>query len=152
MTARSTALRSSRRLPGQRVRLHRLLGVARKRQAGRRCLRLKMRQVVMGEQQDVLRALAQRRQRQRDDVQAVEQVLAETARPHFGFEVAVGRGDQSNVGLPLARLAQPFVGAVVEEPQQTRLRVGRQLADLIEEQRAALGFLDLAGDVGDRRR
>ena len=51
---------------------------------------------------------------------------------------------------PLARLAEPLVGAVVQEAEQPRLRVGAEVADLVEEQRAALGLLDLADRVGDR--
>ena len=50
------------------------------------------------------------------------------------------------------RLAEPFVGAIVEESQQARLGVRREVADLVEEQRSAFGFLDLPGHVADRTR
>ena len=66
------------------------------------------------------------------------------------FELAVGCGNQPDIRLALARLAESFVGPIVEEPQEARLSVGRQVADLVEQQRAALGLLDLARHVGDR--
>ena len=69
-------------------------------------------------------------QRQRHDVQAIEQILAEPAGSHLVFEVAVRRGDQANIRLAFARLAEPFVGPIVEESQQPRLSVapsGRRL-------------------------
>ena len=59
------------------------------------------RQVMMGQEQDVLRALPQRRQSERDHVQAVKQILAETGRPDLRLEIAIGRRDQSDIRLPL---------------------------------------------------
>ena len=66
-------------LPGQSCcssSVHRLV-----RDAGDRLPHLLgvLREEVLGEQRDVLAALAQRRQRDRDDVDAVEQILAEPA-------------------------------------------------------------------------
>ena len=48
-----------------------------------------LREEVLGEQRDVLAPLAQRRQRDRDDVDAVEQVLAE---PPVGDQLRRGPG------------------------------------------------------------
>ena len=50
-------------------------------------------QEVARERRDVLAALAQRRQPQAHDVEAVHQVLAEQALPHALLEILVGRGD-----------------------------------------------------------
>src|SRR5262249_35454342 len=49
-------------------------------------------------------------------------------------------------------LADALVGAVVEETQQPSLGIGGQVADLVEEERAALGLFDLADGVGHRTR
>ena len=70
----------------------------------------------------------------------------------FRFELAVGGGDQPDIGLAFPRLAESFVGPVVEKPQKARLGVRRQVADFVEQQRSALGFLDFARHVGNRAR
>ena len=72
----------------------------------------------MREKRNVLGPLAQRRNRQRDDIQAIEQIFAKTSASDLRLEVTIRRGDQTHVGLTLARLAEPLVGAVVEESQQ----------------------------------
>ena len=54
---------------------------------------------VLDEQRDVLAPIAQRRQRDRDDVEPVEQVLAELAVRDRLLQVAVGRGDDPDVDL-----------------------------------------------------
>ena len=54
--------------------------------------------------------------------------------------------------LPLSRFAEPLVRAVVEKSQQAGLSIRRQVADFVEEQRAAFRLLDLPRDIGDRAR
>jgi hypothetical protein len=49
----------------------------------------------------------------------------------------------------LARLADPLVHLVVQEAEEAGLEVRAEVADLVEEERAALGLLDLALRVGD---
>ena len=103
-----------------------------------------------GEPRQVLAPLAQRRHHQLDDVEAEEQVLAEAAGLHLGVEVAVGGGDHPHVGDAGPVLADALEPLLLEEAQQPCLEAGRELADLIEEERAALGGLDPAGLVADR--
>ena len=57
-----------------------------------------------------------------------------------------------HVAGPRLRLADPLVRPVLQEPQQLRLHGRRQVADLVEEQRAALGRGDLALCLGHRAR
>ena len=85
-----------------------------------------------------------------DDVEAEEEVLAEAAGLHVVFEVAVRRRDDAHVGLARARLAQPLELTFLQEAQQLGLQAGGQLADLVEEQRAALGGLDPPRLIADR--
>ena len=54
---------------------------------------------MLDQQRDVFLAIAQRRQLHRDDVQAVEQVLAKLALGNHFREVAVGGGDDAHVDL-----------------------------------------------------
>ena len=59
---------------------------------------MRPRQEVPGQRRDVLGALAQRRQADRHDVQPVEQVLAEQALADQLPQVAMGGGDDADVG------------------------------------------------------
>ena len=106
----------------------------------------------MREKQHVLGALTKRRHRQRDDIQAIEEIFAKPSGLDLVLEDAIGRGDETHVGLPLARFAEPLVRPVVEKSQQAGLRIRRQLADFVQEQRATFSFLHLARDIGNRAR
>jgi hypothetical protein len=96
-TARSMALRSSRTLPGQACATragHRLGAEAAHAPAD---LLAHPREEVLGEERDVVGALAQRRHDRVDHRQPVVQVLAEQAAPRQVGQVAVGGGDQPHV-------------------------------------------------------
>ena len=107
------------------------------------------REEVPRERQDVLAPLAQRRELDRDDVQAEVEVLAEAARGHLVAEDAVRRGDDAHVDR--ARLASAHAEhlALLEDAQELRLDVRAHLADLVEEERAAVGALEAAGPRRD---
>ena len=63
---------------------------------------------------------------------------------HLLLEVAVGRGDDAHVDGDLLLPADRLDAALLERAQQLRLQIDRQLADLVEEQRAAVGALERA--------
>ena len=65
------------------------------------------------------------------------------AADHRG-EIAVRRGDEAHVGGQRLAAADALELALLHEPQQLALQRQRQLADLVEEQRAAVRRLDLA--------
>ena len=94
---------------------------------------------MLGQRQDVVAAFGQRRQAHLDHVEAVVQVLAEQAVAHHGLQVGVGRAQHAH--LHVARLvgAQALEAAGVEHPQQLHLAAQRKVADLVEEQGAAIG-------------
>ena len=102
------------------------------------------REEVHGEVRHVLEALAQRRHPDREHVEAVVEVLAELAVLDQLDHVAVGGGDQAEVDLHRPLGADGIDLALLQRAQQLDLRVERQLADLVEEQRAAVGLLELA--------
>ena len=86
----------------------------------------------------------QGRNRQRQHVQPVEQVFAERAVLHEVEQLAVGRGNDADVDLDRLAAADRLDGAFLQRAQQLYLRRQRQLADLVEKQRAAGGFDELA--------
>jgi hypothetical protein len=91
-----------------------------------------------------LAALFQARHVQLDHREPVEQVGAEVAARHHLAQVAVGGRHQPKVDPDRRRRAQPRHRVVFQHAQQLHLLVARQVADLVEEQRAARGLLEVA--------
>ena len=106
------------------------------------CSRDELLEEVVGQQQDVGLALAQRRHEDREHVQPVVEILAELAGGDRLLEILVGGGDQADVGADGLGAAQPLELALLQHAQQLDLRREVQLADLVEEQRAAVGQLE----------
>ena len=105
---------------------------------------------VLDQARDVPFALAQRRDVDRHDVEAVQQVFAEPALADLLVEALVGRGDDPHVDVD--RLARPDArnDALLQRAQHLGLGREAHVSDLVEEQRAAVGLLELPGPV--RRR
>jgi hypothetical protein len=81
-------------------------------------------------------AVAQRRRKDRKNLEAVKEVAAEFLfRDHFG-QIAIGGGDEAHVDGDGPRAAQALDLALLQSAQQFRLQVERQLAHLVEEERA----------------
>ena len=99
---------------------------------------------------DVLEPLAQRRHADLDDVHAVKQVLAELALGDQRREILVSRRQDAHVDRRFPGLADRPHALLLDDAQQLDLHVQRQVGDLVQEQRAALGGLDQALLVGDR--
>src|SRR5262249_12026779 len=104
-------------------------------------------QHVIDQRLDVFRAIAERGQLERDDVQAEEEILAEPPRAHLGRKGAVRRGDDADVDGLLALTAESLEAMLLEEAQELPLQLRRQLADLVEEDGAARRRLEPAGLV-----
>ncbi len=94
---------------------------------------------------DVFASLAQRRQVQGDDIEAVIQVVAKLAEGDGGVEIAVGGGDDAHVHIHRLRRAQRAHLALLQHAQQLDLQRQRHIADLVEKQRAAAGLLEQPG-------
>jgi hypothetical protein len=96
------------------------------------------------QQPDVLPALAQGRQLDLDHVEPVVEVVAEAPGLGLGQQVAVGGGDHPDVHDPQVVVAQAPQLAALQGAQELHLGGGRHVADLVEEERAAIGALDQA--------
>ena len=75
---------------------------------------------------------AQRRQLERDHVQAVIKVFAELAGLGKGFQVAVGGGDQTHIDLLRLHRADAADLTFLQYAQQARLGFQWQFADFVE--------------------
>ncbi len=78
------------------------------------------------------------------DVEPVEQVLAERAGAHRLAHVAVRGGEDADVHRYRLRSADAVDDALLERAQELGLEPHVHLGNLVEQQRAAVGFLELA--------
>jgi len=113
---------------------------------------VELREEVLDEQRDVRPALAERRQTHRNHVQAVEQICAERAVRDQLLQVAIGGRDEANVDVDRLDSADALELALLKGAEELHLHLDRDLADLVEEQRAAVRELETAGFARDRAR
>ena len=91
---------------------------------------------------DVRAPLPQRRHGNDDDAQAIEEILAELALRHALLQVDIGCRDDADVHAGRPRFPDRQDLSLFEEAEELRLHVDRQVADLVEEDRAALRGAD----------
>src|SRR4249919_2494918 len=99
---------------------------------------------AFGECGHVVPAIAQRRQLQAHDVEAMQQVRAELAFGDEAFEVLVGGGDDAHVHADQFAAADAEELALRQHAQQARLQRRGHVADFVEEQGAAIGLFEAA--------
>src|SRR5439155_193572 len=99
---------------------------------------------VARERRDVLAPVAQRREADREDAQAIVEVLAESAGLHLVLEVAVGRHDDARIDRAGAVLAHRADLALLQHAQELRLERRAGLRDLVEKEGAAARHLEEA--------
>ena len=104
---------------------------------------------MLGEQRDVVGAIAQRRHEDRNDVQAEVEILAEAAAADLAGQFLVGRRQHADVDPDARRAADRLDHLLLQRAQDLRLRLQAHVANLVEEQRAAVGQLELAAAIGD---
>ncbi len=101
-------------------------------------------QEMIDEQRDVLLALAQRRQCDAEDIQAVVEVGAEGSLSHQGVQIPVGGGDGAEIHLDRLVAAHARDLLFLQDAQQVGLRLQADVGNLVEKNRAALGYFELA--------
>ena len=99
---------------------------------------------MLRDEGDVRTTLAQRRHVDRQRVQAVEEIAPELALLDRLVEVLVRGGDDAHVHLHRVRRAHAIDFAGLDGAQQLGLGLEREVADLVEEQRALVGALEPA--------
>ena len=108
---------------------------------------------VSDEERDVLGTFAQRGYPDRDHVQSIEQVGAKGALLNHLLEILVGRGDHSHIDrCRAAAAAQSLNLTLLEHPEQFGLQFQREVADFVEEQRAAVRGLKSPDGLRDSAR
>src|SRR5512144_2875666 len=97
---------------------------------------------------DVLAPASQRGQRDRELAEAVVEIGPEATRLDTLLQLGVGRGDDARVHRHRARPAERMDLTLLEGPEELGLRGEGHVADLVEEQGAALGELEVAFPTG----
>src|SRR5579859_1847241 len=92
-------------------------------------------------------AVAKGRNEKRDDVQAIEKILAKGAARDFLVEVFVGGGDDANIDAHGLIGADRLEALLFEHAQNFCLRAKAHVADFVEKKRAAVGGLKFSGFV-----
>src|SRR5688572_27174740 len=136
IAARFTRFSSSRTLPGQ---FHASIAASASGANPVTCgfISREALQECLGEQRRVAGPLGQRRNPDDDFGQAIEQVLAEAPVTDHRLEVLVCRADDARVYVDRLAPADPLDLPFLQEAEQLDLQRQRDVAYLVEEQRAA---------------
>src|SRR5262249_27782556 len=97
---------------------------------------------VLDQERDVLEPIAQGWHHEAHHGEPIEEVRAEAARLDLVAEVPVRRRNDAYVDLVGLVAADAAHRAALEDAQQLGLQIERELADLVEEERAARGALE----------
>jgi len=89
-------------------------------------------------------ASEERRDPDRDDLEPVVEILAESLGGDSLLQIPVGRRDQAEIDFDLRGTAHPPKLVPLDDAQELGLSGGIELTDLVEEQRAAVGELEQA--------
>src|SRR5215471_446205 len=98
---------------------------------------------TLGQEHDITVSIAERRNANVEHVDAVIEIRAKRALLDRLVQIAIGSDDHANVGADDARAAETLELALLQDAQQLGLGRQRQLGDLVEEQHATSGQLDL---------
>jgi hypothetical protein len=93
---------------------------------------------VPRQDRDIAPTMAERRNGDREDVQPEIPITAETTGPDFFVNVAVGGRNHARLDAHRPVSAQTLELTFLQKPQQLCLRLDRELADLVEEESAAV--------------
>ena len=104
------------------------------------------------EQGHVFGVLAQGRNRNGHDLQTIPKVFAELPRRDDLLKLLVCRRDDADVDADEFCAANHAEGAVFQHAQKVALSLGGEIADLVQEKRAAIGQLKAPRLVRDRAR
>src|SRR5262249_5635051 len=105
---------------------------------------------VIAEGVDSFWPLTEGRYRDREDVQAVVQIVTEAAPFDHPAEVPVRGGDQTDVDVDRPCPTETLELVLLQHAEELRLQLERDLAHLVEEERATVSELEPSDPLGDR--
>src|SRR6185503_16564556 len=99
-------------------------------------------QKVIDQNRNVSTSFAERRHIDRQDVDAVIQIVSETTIRHHRAQVAIRRRDHSDVHVDLMRTTDATDLSLLKRTQQLRLNTNIELRNLVEKQRPSIRDLE----------
>src|SRR5271168_5046452 len=109
---------------------------------------------VSHQQRDVFFAFAQRRQRNREDVQPIVEIGTELALLDHRFQILIGGGNDAHIHAHRASSSESFELLLLEDAEQFGLEFKWQVADFVEQEGTAIRVLkasrSLAHGSGER--
>ena len=106
-------------------------------------------QEVVDQQRNVVPAVSEGRDLDRDHVESVVEILPEAALPDRLLQVLVGSGQHPDIDRNGLRRADGLKGPVLQHPEQLHLEVGAHVPDLVQEDGSAVGHGEAAFAVSD---
>ena len=94
---------------------------------------------MLGNRGDIFASNAQCWHVDGHDIQAVIKISTETTNADVSRQIVVGGGDDAHVDVASLLITDAFKGTFLEHAQQFALKWQRDLADLIQKQRAVVG-------------
>src|SRR5882757_6408546 len=104
---------------------------------------------MMEEPGDVLATLSERGERDRKNVEPVEEIVPKRLPGDHLAEIAVGRRNPAHVDLDRPRTPEPLEFLLLQHAKEFRLHLERELPDLVEKQRSTVGQLEAANLLRD---
>ena len=101
---------------------------------------------------NIVAALAQRRHRSAEKYGGDSRDPRETALLDHRQQIAVGRRDQADVGMPRARGAQALEGVLLQDAQKLGLQLQGEVANFVEEEGPPIGQFKASETLGERPR
>src|SRR5688572_30257344 len=92
---------------------------------------------MVHQERNIFATRSKRRRGDCNDVESIVEVFAESTGLDLGVEVAIGGGEDADVGL-LRRSADGLVLTLLQNAKELHLNGRRQLTDLVEKKRTAL--------------
>ena len=106
------------------------------------------------EDRDVFLPLAKRRHMEDLEREPVEEILLEAPGPGEGGEIGIRGGDDADIDPHRPRTPHPLERAILHDPEELFLGFERDEANLVKEERAAIGRLEpprpLPASAGER--
>ena len=109
-------------------------------------------QEMFEQQQQIVAALAQCRQLDREAVQPVVEIAAKLIVGDHVLQIAIRGGDDAHIGLQRRIAADALEPLLLKNAQHLALDQRRHIADFIQEDRAARALLEFADAAAARRR
>src|SRR5579872_7144760 len=104
---------------------------------------------VVDEEGNVVAALAQRRQRNGKDIETIKKVGSKAPVGYHLLQVLVGSRHDADIDSNSAGTSESFKFLLLKDTQKFGLEFDGEIADLVEEERPAVGELEPANPGGD---